>query len=130
MGGLGTGGPEGVRRTYRHAPHGDPRRHCACCAVPGFGLCFLDHRADPSRHGIAELAEAWPRKVDAGFRTRPCARKSGETYDRTKAAGTLAVAGGTLARAGQPGARRPPAAAEELEKRRPLRLRDLVRFRS
>src|SRR5678815_5315821 len=55
MGRLGCGGPEAVRGTHRHAPDGNPARHCACCHVPGFGLCFLDHRPDPSGDGIAEL---------------------------------------------------------------------------
>ena len=33
MGRLGRGGAEAVRGTHRHAPHGDPARHRACCAV-------------------------------------------------------------------------------------------------
>ena len=113
MGRLGPGGAEGVRRAHRHAPDGNPAGHCACCHVPRFGLCFLDHRPDPSRDGIADLSYA----------------VAGATHDRTEAAGTLAVAGGALAQAGQSGARRARAAAEDLEERRALRLRDLVRQR-
>ena len=78
---------------------------------------FLDHRTDLARDGIAR------RPADPD-------KSGGVPHERTKAARALAVAGGALAPAGQPGARRTPSRPKALEGRRALRLRDLVRFRS